>query len=105
PEFENIVGRMQYDLFHVYTVDLHTLFVLRNVRRFSVPEHANWQPTCSKIFPTLEHPEILYVAALFHDIAKGRGGDHSELGAYDAERFCINHGFSKISIQTVKWLV
>lgn len=105
PEFENIVGRMQYDLFHVYTVDLHTLFVLRNVRRFSVPEHAGWQPTCTKIFPTLEHPEILYVAALFHDIAKGRGGDHSELGAYDAERFCINHGFSKNPTQTVKWLV
>ncbi|HEX7027685.1 MAG TPA: [protein-PII] uridylyltransferase [Gammaproteobacteria bacterium] len=105
PEFENIVGRMQYDLFHIYTVDLHTLFVLRNVRRFSVPEHANWQPTCSNIFPTLEHPEILYVAALFHDIAKGRGGDHSELGAHDAERFCINHGFSKSSTQTVKWLV
>lgn len=105
PEFENIVGRMQYDLFHIYTVDLHTLFVLRNVRRFSVPEHSGWQPTCTKIFSTLEHPEILYVAALFHDIAKGRGGDHSELGAYDAEHFCINHGFSKNSTQTVKWLV
>jgi [protein-PII] uridylyltransferase len=105
PVFENIVGRMQYDLFHIYTVDLHTLFVLRNVRRFSVPEHANWQPTCTNIFPTLEIPEILYIAALFHDIAKGRGGDHSELGAKDAEQFCIDHGLSKNATHTVKWLV
>jgi [protein-PII] uridylyltransferase len=105
PEFANIVGRMQYDLFHIYTVDLHTLFVLRNVRRFSTAEHDSWQPTCSKIFPMLDKPEILYVAALFHDIAKGRGGDHSELGAADAERFCLNHGFDRDSTNTVKWLV
>jgi [protein-PII] uridylyltransferase len=105
PEFENIVGRMQYDLFHIYTVDVHTLFVLRNVRRFSVPEHAHWQPTCSNIFPTLEHPELLYIAALFHDMAKGRGGDHSELGAVDVERFCLNHNISKDNTRIVKWLV
>lgn len=105
PEFSNIVGRMQYDLFHIYTVDLHTLFMLRNIRRFSVPEHADWQPTCTKIFPTLERPEILYVATLFHDIAKGRGGDHSELGAVDAEKFCKNHGLNRDSTNMVTWLV
>ncbi|MBN1379450.1 MAG: [protein-PII] uridylyltransferase [Gammaproteobacteria bacterium] len=105
PEFSNIVGRMQYDLFHVYTVDLHTLFVLRNVRRFSAKEHEHWQPLCSKIFTTLDKPEILYTAALFHDIAKGRGGDHSQLGAVDAEKFCLNHGFDRDSTNTVKWLI
>ncbi|HEY3487503.1 MAG TPA: [protein-PII] uridylyltransferase, partial [Gammaproteobacteria bacterium] len=105
PEFENIVGRMQYDLFHIYTVDVHTLFVLRNVRRFSVPEHAHWQPTCTDIFPTLEHPEILYIAALFHDIAKGRGGDHSELGAKDVEKFCQNHNISQNNTRLIQWLV
>ena len=105
PEFENIVGRMQYDLFHIYTVDVHTLFVLRNLRRFSVPEHAQWQPDCSKIFPTLQYPEILYIAALFHDIAKGRGGDHSQLGAEDAEKFCRNHQLNTDITQTVTWLV
>ena len=105
PEFSNIIGRMQYDLFHVYTVDLHTLFVLRNVRRFSAPEHDQWQPICSRIFTTLDRPEILYIAALFHDIAKGRGGDHSELGAEDAERFCVNHGIDRDGTNTVKWLV
>lgn len=105
PEFENIVGRMQYDLFHIYTVDVHTLFVLRNVRRFSVPEHAHWQPACTDIFPTLEHPEVLYIAALFHDIAKGRGGDHSELGAQDVERFCRNHDVSPSNTRLIQWLV
>lgn len=105
PEFENIVGRMQYDLFHIYTVDVHTLFVLRNVRRFSVPEHAHWQPACTDIFPTLEHPEILYIAALFHDIAKGRGGDHSELGAKDVEKFCKDHDISQSNTRMIQWLV
>jgi [protein-PII] uridylyltransferase len=96
---------MQYDLFHIYTVDVHTLFVLRNVRRFSVPEHAHWQPACTDIFPTLEHPEILYIAALFHDIAKGRGGDHSELGAQDVEKFCKNHNISQSNTRLIQWLV
>ena len=105
PAFSNIVGRMQYDLFHIYTVDLHTLFVLRNLRRFSVPEHKEWQPACTKIFPTIERPEILYVATLFHDIAKGRGGDHSKLGAEDAEEFCKNHGLNRESTNSVVWLV
>lgn len=105
PEFSNIVGRMQYDLFHIYTVDLHTLFVLRNVRRFSTEEHKNWEPTCYHIFQTLDHPEVLYISALFHDIAKGRGGDHSELGAIDAEKFCEKHSVSRDNTKTVIWLV
>ncbi len=105
PEFRNIVGRMQYDLFHIYTVDLHTLFVLRNVRRFSTDEHQDWEPTCHIVFQTLDQPQVLYIAALFHDIGKGRGGDHSELGAIDAERFCINHGLSRESTMSVVWLV
>lgn len=105
PVFENIVGRMQYDLFHIYTVDLHTIFVIRNIRRFSVPKHAGWQPLCSEIFPTLSHPENLYIAALFHDIAKGRGGDHSELGAIDVMNFCRNHGMSEGNTKITRWLV
>ncbi len=105
PEFSNIVGRMQYDLFHIYTVDLHTLFVLRNVRRFSAKEHEDWQPICYKIFQTLDQPKVLYIAALFHDIGKGRGGDHSELGAADAEKFCSNHGLSLENTKSVVWLI
>ena len=105
PPFSKIVGRMQYDLYHAYTVDEHTLFVLRNVRRLSVPEYAHELPLCSEVFSSLPKPELLYLAALFHDIAKGRGGDHSELGAEDAYAFCKAHALSEHDASLVAWLV
>ncbi|RZJ11442.1 MAG: [protein-PII] uridylyltransferase [Rubrivivax sp.] len=92
--FRAIVGQMQHDLFHVYTVDQHILMVLRNVRRFFVPEHAHEYPFCSQLAAQFDTPELLYIAALFHDVAKGRGGDHSELGAVEVKRFCRQHGLS-----------
>ena len=94
PAFGRIVGRMQYDLFHAYTVDEHTLFVVSNLRRFALQRYDDEFPHCSPIMQSLEKPEIAYLAGLFHDIAKGRGGDHSELGAVDAESFCLEHGLS-----------
>ncbi len=105
PAFDSIVGRMQYDLFHAYTVDQHTLFVVRNMRRLSVPEFCHEYPLASGIFHHLEKPRLLYLAGLFHDIAKGRNGDHSELGAIDAYDFCINHKLNKTDAQLVSWLV
>jgi [protein-PII] uridylyltransferase len=105
PAFGNIVGRMQYDLFHVYTVDEHTLRLIRNLRRFSVPELAHEFPLCSRVFETLPKPHLLYLAGLFHDIAKGRGGDHSLLGARDAWDFCKLHGLSDYDARLVSWLV
>jgi [protein-PII] uridylyltransferase len=105
PAFGRIVGRMQYDLFHAYTVDEHTLFVVRNLRRLSVPEYAHELPLCSNVAQRIPKPELLYLAGLFHDIAKGRGGDHSELGAEEAERFCRNHGFGRYDTHLVAWLV
>jgi [protein-PII] uridylyltransferase len=105
PVFAKIVGKMQYDLFHVYTVDEHTLFMVRNLRRFAVPELAGEFPLCSAIFGTLPKPELLYIAGLFHDIAKGRGGDHSDLGASDAEEFCARHDLSRFDARLVAWLV
>lgn len=105
PAFGRIVGRMQYDLFHAYTVDEHTLNVIRNVRRLALPEFAHEQPLASRIHAQLERPERLVLAALFHDIAKGRGGDHSELGAHDALHFCQQHGLSEEDAVIVAWLV
>ncbi len=105
PVFGNVVGQMQYDLFHVYTVDQHTLFVVRNIRRLAVPEFRHEFPLCSAIFQRLPKPEILYLAGLFHDIAKGRGGDHSILGAQDAKAFCLHHGMSDYDARVVEWLV
>ena len=105
PLFGKIVGRMQYDLFHVYTVDAHTLMVIRNLRRFAVAKHAHEFPLCSEIMERLPKPELLYLAGLFHDIAKGRGGDHSELGAVDALAFCQQHGLSDYDSELVSWLV
>jgi [protein-PII] uridylyltransferase len=105
PEFARIVGRMQYDLFHAYTVDQHTLFVIRNLRRFSVEEWRHEFPLCNEIHDQLEKPELLYLAGLFHDIAKGRGGDHSELGARDAETFCHQHGMNAKDTRVVSQLV
>ncbi len=105
PEFGHIVGRMQYDLFHAYTVDQHILFVVRNLRRFFLPQFADQLPQCSAIMERLPKPELLYIAGLYHDIAKGRGGDHSELGAEDAKHFCRQHGLSPFDTRLVAWLV
>jgi [protein-PII] uridylyltransferase len=105
PAFANIVGRMQYDLFHVYTVDEHTLFVIRNLRRFALPEYHHEFPLCSWVIQTLPKLELLYIAALFHDIAKGRGGDHSKLGAKDTLAFCQKHHLSNMDSHLVAWLV
>ncbi|MGB5716868.1 MAG: [protein-PII] uridylyltransferase [Gammaproteobacteria bacterium] len=105
PAFENIVGLMQYDLFHIYTVDEHILTLVRNLRRFTVHEFALEFPLCSHIVATLPKPELLYLAGLFHDIAKGRGGDHSELGAVDATAFCKQHDLSDYDTGLVTWLV
>jgi len=105
PAFGRVVGQMQHDLFHVYTVDEHILTVLRNVRRLTVPELAHELPLASRLIAGFDKPELLYLAALFHDIAKGRGGDHSELGAADARRFCRQHGLDKPDSELVAWLV
>jgi len=91
PNFRRIVGQMQHDLFHVYTVDQHILMVVRNVRRFALPEHAHEYPFCSQLMANFHQPWLIYVAALFHDIAKGRRGDHSVLGMHDAGQFCRDH--------------
>ena len=103
--FRRIVGRMQHDLFHVYTVDQHILMVLRNVRRFFIPEHAHEYPFCSQLASEWDKPEILYIAALFHDVAKGRGGDHSDLGAVEVRRFCRDHGIDKEDASLIEFLV
>src|SRR6187399_1446943 len=105
PAFGRIVGRMQYDLFHAYTVDAHTLFVLSNLRRMAMSKFDHELPKLSAIMQTLPKPEIAYLAALFHDIAKGRGGDHSQLGAVDAESFCLGQGLSRYDARLVAWLV
>lgn len=105
PAFGSIVGRMQYDLFHVYTVDEHTLMVLRNVRRFSLPQVAGDSPRYHALFRIQPKPELLYLGALFHDIGKGRGGDHSQVGAVEAETFCRLHGLSEADGELVSWLV
>ena len=105
PAFGRIVGRMQYDLFHAYTVDEHTLFVVSNLRRFALSKYDEEFPLCSEVMQSLEKPEIAYLAGLFHDIAKGRGGDHSELGAVDAQAFCLEHGLSQYEAGLVAWLV
>ncbi|MDR2154716.1 MAG: [protein-PII] uridylyltransferase [Burkholderiaceae bacterium] len=103
--FRHIVGQMQHDLFHVYTVDQHILMVLRNMRRFFVAEHAHEYPFCSQLAAGWDKPWILFTAALFHDIAKGRGGDHSELGAAEARRFCARHGVQQHDACLIEFLV
>ena len=105
PAFGKIVGQMQHDLFHVYTVDEHILNVLANLRRFAKPDLKHEFPLCSELFASFEKPHLLYLAALFHDIAKGRGGDHSTLGTQDAKRFCKLHGLPKQDSNLVAWLV
>ena len=105
PAFGRIVGQMQHDLFHVYTVDEHILMVVRNLRRFAVAEYAHEFPLCSQLMSEFARPEVLYVAGLFHDIAKGRGGDHSQLGKKDARIFCMQHQLSRNDSDLVVWLV
>jgi len=105
PNFRRIVGQMQHDLFHVYTVDQHILMVVRNMRRFTMSEHAHEYPYCSQLMANFSQPWLLYVAALFHDIAKGRGGDHSKLGVADATQFCQEHGLSADETELVAFLV
>ena len=105
PVFGRIVGRMQHDLFHVYTVDQHILQVVRNLRRFSLPEFAHEYPYCARLMAAFPQRWRLFLAALFHDIAKGRGGDHSQLGEGDARRFCRMHGINKDDTELVGFLV
>ncbi len=105
PAFGQIIGQMQHDLFHTYTVDAHTLEVIENMRRFQIPEFAERFPVTSRVTSRLPKIELLYLAGLFHDIGKGRGGDHSELGAVDAEVFCTDHGLSRRDTNLVVWLV
>lgn len=105
PAFRNTIGQMQYDLFHVYTVDAHILYVVRNMRCFLKPELTQDFPLASQLAQAIPKKELLYLAALFHDMAKGRGGDHSELGAIDALAFCLDHGLSQDEAALVSWLV
>ena len=105
PAFGKIVGQMQHDLFHVYTVDQHIMQVVRNLRNFVLPECAHEYPFCTRLALAFEDYWLLYLAALFHDIAKGRGGDHSKLGMSDARTFCRNHGLSKRDSKLIVFLV
>ena len=103
--FRRIVGQMQHDLFHVYTVDQHILMVVRNVRRFFIPEHAHEYPFCTQLAAQFDKPWLLYIAALFHDVAKGRGGDHSDLGKVEVRRFCKDHGIDSEDTRLAEFLV
>ena len=105
PAFARVSGRMQFDLFHVYTVDQHTLMVLRNIAAFAAGRADERFSIAHEVWPRLRKPELLLLAGLFHDIAKGRGGDHSELGAVDAREFCAAHALSESDAALVAWLV
>ncbi|MCL2309907.1 MAG: [protein-PII] uridylyltransferase [Proteobacteria bacterium] len=105
PPFGRIVGQMQHDLFHVYAVDEHTLMTVRNLRRFKDGNYAYEYPLCSRLMNDFAHPEVLYLAALFHDIAKGRGGDHALRGSFVARRFCAQHPVPKSDAALIVWLV
>jgi [protein-PII] uridylyltransferase len=105
PAFGRIIGHMQYDLFHTLTVDEHSLRLVRNLRRLAMEQFKDELPYFSQIMQTIPRPELLYIAGLFHDLAKGRGGDHSELGAIDAAQFCLDHGLSHADADLVAWLV
>ncbi|MFY8061665.1 MAG: HD domain-containing protein, partial [Arenimonas sp.] len=104
PEFGQVTGRMQYDLFHVYTVDQHTLNVLEFIRRFEQGRVDGFSLP-HEVFPRLRKPHLIWLAGLFHDIAKGRGGDHAELGAADFARFARSHGLPAADAQLVEWLI
>jgi [protein-PII] uridylyltransferase len=105
PEFGAIIGQMQHDLFHIYTVDAHTLQLVENLRRLWLPEYKQKFPISSQAIRHISKVELVYIAGLYHDIAKGRGGDHSELGCVDAQAFCEQHGLSKRDTELVVWLV
>ncbi|MGB5854695.1 MAG: bifunctional uridylyltransferase/uridylyl-removing protein GlnD [Oceanisphaera sp.] len=105
PQWNKIVGQMQFDMFHAYPVDEHTHRLLKNIYRFRKPEAKRSHPLCFDICSRIRKPEILNLAALFHDIAKGRGGDHSELGAEDALAFCQQHELDPSDARLVSWLV
>lgn len=105
PQWQHIVGQMQFDLFHAYTVDEHTFRLVRNLHRYSEPEFAEDFPLCTELVAKMEKPELLYLAGIFHDIAKGRGGDHSELGELDARNFGLQHQLSDKDTDLVAWLV
>jgi [protein-PII] uridylyltransferase len=105
PEFGDIVGQMQHDLFHIYTVDAHTLNVIKHLRKLGKPGVAEKYPLASQLIERLPKPELIYLAGLYHDIGKGRGGDHSELGAVDAEAFCVRHQLPKWDTRLIVWLV
>jgi [protein-PII] uridylyltransferase len=105
PVFDRVSGRMQFDLFHMYTVDEHSLRVVGKLRAFAIPAKAHEHPLCAAIFERLPKPELLYIAGLFHDLAKGRGGDHSELGAGDVLAFCTDHGLGQYDARLAAWLV
>ena len=104
PAFAQVTGLMQYDLFHRYTVDAHTLFLIRILHRFTDPMFSDEFPLVSSIFQRIERKEILVLAAMFHDIAKGRGGDHSQLGQIESIEFCLSHGMSLADANLVGWL-
>ncbi|PCM43444.1 [protein-PII] uridylyltransferase [Marinobacter sp. ANT_B65] len=105
PEFGQIIGQMQHDLFHIYTVDAHTMRVVRNMVRLNRPDARENYPLAARLIHGLPKREILYIAGLYHDVAKGRGGDHSELGAEDAASFCKRHHLSERDTQLASWLV
>ena len=105
PQWNQIVGQMQFDLFHVYTVDEHSIRLLRHINKFNDPNNHERHPICCEIYPRIQKKELLTLAAIFHDIGKGRGGDHSEIGAVEAYEFCIEHGLSKPESKLVSWLV
>ncbi len=105
PAFGRIIGQMQHDLFHVYTVDEHILMVVRNLRRFTIARYAHEVPLCHRLMGEFARPEVLYIAGLFHDIAKGRGGDHSKLGMQDARLFCRQHELDADDADLIVWLV
>lgn len=105
PAFGRVVGLMQYDLFHTLTVDEHTLYVVRNLRRFEMDRFKHEMPFCSAMMDRIGKPELLYLAGFFHDMAKGRGGDHSDIGADEARQFCLDHGLSHPDAELVAWLV
>ena len=105
PEYGSVVGQMQHDLFHIYTVDAHTMMVIRQMRRFHYRSAEEKFPLAARVVRKLPKIELLYIAGLFHDIGKGRGGDHSELGAGDVVRFCKRHGLDESDTELVEWLV
>ncbi|RUO58543.1 [protein-PII] uridylyltransferase [Pseudidiomarina insulisalsae] len=105
PQWAQIVGQMQFDLFHAYTVDEHTFRLVRNLYRYNSPVAEEEFPLCAKIVAAMDKPELLYLAGIFHDIAKGRGGDHSELGERDARNFGLQHGLTEADTDLIAWLV